>query len=363
MIGQVAVLGQGQLGWMLKTAGERLGMEVTLLDPNTPEQPAAQVLITAESEHWPDNAGTRALQAHPGWCNAAALALLPDRRQQKRLFDTLELPTSAWVEPTAESTVEALRSALGEDFFLKRARGGYDGKGQQRFGPTDASPLPDWSTDAIAEAAVGFDTEVSLVGARKADGTCVFYPLTENLHRSGTLTMSINRPAAHSQYQARAEAMLEAVMSELDYVGVMAMECFLVGDQLIINELAPRVHNSGHWTQAGASICQFELHWRALLGLPLPQPVLTGTTVMVNLLGVDHQPQWLSVPGARLYWYRKTLRPGRKMGHINLNHQDPAILSRWLRDLSLPDDYQASRDWALERLALVSAQAQTQEER
>jgi len=354
MTTQVAVLGHGQLGWMLRMAGERLGVQVTLLDPNQPDLPGENALITAESEHWPDNAGTRALQAHPGWRNAAAMTRLPDRRLQKRLFDALELPTATWVEPTGESRLEALRSTLGEDFFLKRARGGYDGKGQQRFGPGDASPLPDWRTEAIAEAAVGFDTEVSLVGARDAKGTCVFYPLTENLHRSGTLTVSINRPGAHAALQSQAESMLEAIMKELDYTGVMAMECFLVGDRLIINELAPRVHNSGHWTQAGASVCQFELHWRALLGLPLPQPVLTGTTVMVNLLGVAYRNQWLSVPGARLYWYRKELRPGRKMGHINLNHTDPAVLGRWVQALSLPEDYRASRDWALDRLALAS---------
>ncbi|MDT8429199.1 MAG: ATP-grasp domain-containing protein, partial [Pseudomonadales bacterium] len=229
-------------------------------------------------------------------------------------------------------------------------RGGYDGKGQQRFKVTQPHALPDWKSEAIAEAAIPFDTEVSLVGARGRQGQCVFYRLTENLHQNGVLVLSLSQAERFNAVQAQAEDMLTRLMTHLDYVGVMAMECFLVGDRLLINEIAPRVHNSGHWTQDGASLCQFELHLRALLDWPLPQPAQTGTSLMINLLGLPHPLSCLQVAGARLYWYGKSLYPGRKMGHINMTHDDPAQLADWLQALPLPEDYQASRNWALQRL-------------
>lgn len=346
----VAILGAGQLGWMLRRAGERIGATVHLLDPQSPEQPSPDALISVESEHWPDNPGTRQLRAHPGWQNAKTLDTLPNRIDQKTLLDELQLPTAPWCRPKEAKSAEDLHQTLGPDFLLKTARGGYDGRGQVRVKASEGTALPDWKTDAIAESAISFDTEVSLVGARGRDGRCVFYPLTENYHRQGVLTISLSQPERFTALQPAAEAMLTKLMTHLNYVGVMAMECFLVGDKLLINELAPRVHNSGHWTQEGATICQFELHLRALLGWPLPQPEVRGTTAMVNLLGLEHDLQWLAVAGARLYWYNKTHRPGRKMGHINLQHPGPQRIAQWLRQLPLPADYDVSRDWALARL-------------
>jgi 5-(carboxyamino)imidazole ribonucleotide synthase len=347
----IAILGRGQLGWMLRRAAIRIGATVRLLDPQSPEQPDKGTLISVESEHWPDNEGTRALRQHPGWLNAKALDTLPNRIQQKTLLDELQLPTAPWCRPKTTDSAEDLHATLGPDFLLKRARGGYDGRGQMRVKASEATALPDWKTEAIAESAIPFETEVSLVGARGRDGQCVFYPLTENYHRQGVLTVSLNQPERFTGLQAKAEAMLTKLMTHLDYVGVMAMECFLVGDQVLINELAPRVHNSGHWTQEGATICQFELHIRALLGWPMPQPQVRGTTAMVNLLGLEHQREWLAVPGARLYWYNKTYQPGRKMGHINLQHPEPSIVAQWLRMLPLPNDYDGSKEWALQRLS------------
>ncbi|HEY7884817.1 MAG TPA: ATP-grasp domain-containing protein [Cellvibrionaceae bacterium] len=347
----IAILGRGQLGWMLQRAGERIGAEIQLLDPQAPEMPTPDTLITVESEHWPDNEGTRALRQHAGWQNAKTLDTLPNRIDQKTLLDQLQLATAPWCRPQESDSAADLHATLGPDFLLKSARGGYDGRGQCRVKAHENTALPNWKTNAIAESAIAFDTEVSLVGARSRDGHCVFYHLTENLHTQGVLTFSINQPQRFAALQPTAEAMLGKLMTHLDYVGVMAMECFLVGDKLLINELAPRVHNSGHWTQQGASICQFEMHLRALLGWPMPQPDETGTTVMVNLLGMEHQPQWLAVPGASLYWYHKTCRPGRKMGHINLQHPQTEMVAKWLRELALPEDYQPMREWALQRLA------------
>ncbi len=193
---------------------------------------------------------------------------------------------------------------------------------------------------------------MSLVGARSADGAQVFYPLTHNFHQDGILRASVAFPTPDSGLQRQAETMLGAILHELDYVGVMAMECFIVGDRLLINELAPRVHNSGHWTQNGASISQFELHLRAILGLPLPAPVVSAPAVMVNVIGSDVNIDWLADPLVRLHWYEKEVRAGRKVGHLNLCHPDSAALSRSLQQLMtlLPADYENGIRWARHRL-------------
>ncbi|MEX9542689.1 ATP-grasp domain-containing protein, partial [Escherichia coli] len=161
----------------------------------------------------------------------------------------------------------------------------------------------------------------------------VFYPITHNLHQEGILRTSVAFPNANHSQQQQAQAMLSAVMNELDYVGVMAMECFVVGDKLLINELAPRVHNSGHWTQNGASISQFELHLRAILDLPMPSPTVFNPSVMVNLIGTELNQQWLSLPLVHLHWYDIDVRPVRKVGHLNLTHSCPTELADSLNSL------------------------------
>ncbi|VFS59905.1 N5-carboxyaminoimidazole ribonucleotide synthase [Leminorella grimontii] len=180
----------------------------------------------------------------------------------------------------------------------------------------------------------------------------MFYPLTHNLHQEGILRASVALPKPDARLQRQAETMLSAILNALDYVGVMAMECFIVGDSLLINELAPRVHNSGHWTQNGASISQFELHLRAVLDLPMPKPSVFSPSVMVNLIGTDVNPRWLSLPLVHLHWYDKEVRPGRKVGHLNLNHASVETLCDTLAHLKpmLDGDYHASIDWAIETL-------------
>ncbi len=220
--------------------------------------------------------------------------------------------------------------------------------------PGQEAELPaDAYGECIVEQGINFSGEVSLVGARGHDGRSVFYPLTHNLHEDGILRASVALPQPNPALQQQAEQMLAAILNELNYVGVMAMECFIVGDRLLINELAPRVHNSGHWTQNGASISQFELHLRAILGLPLPQPVVSTPSVMVNLIGTAVNEQWLSLPLVHLHWYEKEVRPGRKVGHLNLNDPSAADLRQALQALAplLPGEYQSGLAWAQQKLA------------
>lgn len=237
---------------------------------------------------------------------------------------------------------------------MKRRTGGYDGKGQHWLKQAEAGEIPhDWRNLAIAEQAINFDEEVSLVGVRTREGQCVFYPLTLNLHQDGILMASISPLTRLNHLQAQAEGMLSAIMHELEYVGVMAMECFRVGDKLLVNELAPRVHNSGHWTQAGTHMDQFQLHLRALCGIAIPQPQVNFQCVMVNLIGIDNDPRWLSLPNAELYWYNKEVRPGRKVGHLNLSVPNTSVLTDSIGALQtwMPSQYQAPLAWILAEFA------------
>ena len=347
---RAAILGNGQLGAMLEQAGKRIGVAIDLLDVDTGAVPAADIPISSEREHWPSNAFTVALQRHPTWLNSVAYQHLTDRRNQKALLDQLALPTAAWYVPTNE-TKTSVHERLGPDVFLKSATGGYDGRGQMRLRQTQPLAFPDWIEESIAESAVSFDAEVSLVAARSEDGQIVYYRLTENYHHRGILHISLSLENSYAHLQQRAENMMASIMQQLDYVGVMAIEFFVVGNDLLINEIAPRVHNSGHWTQAGASISQFELHVRAICGLPIVQPEQGNYSMMVNLIGLDYDNRWLTHSAAQLHWYGKSHRPGRKMGHLNFHHTSPDKLAVWLKKLDLPSDYDESRTWALTRLS------------
>ena len=349
----VAVLGNGQLGAMLQQAGQRIGVSVFPLDVEADLYPSSDVIVTAEREHWPVNPFTEALQKHPNWLNDDALFKLANRIRQKMLLDELGVATAPWTAPGNQTTQAELHASLGPDVFLKSAQGGYDGRGQKRLSSQHINPLPDWASQAIAEQAIKFDREVSVIGARNRQGQMCFYGLTENHHVNGVLAVSIHQPGRFDALQQQAENMLSTVMNALDYVGVMAMELFQVGDLLIVNEIAPRVHNSGHWTQIGASIDQFELHLRAVCDLPLPQPSQFGTSVMVNLLGMEWNPAWLAVGAGQMHWYDKSFRPGRKMGHVNFNHTDGHSIIPSLEQLPLVAMYEPAIDWA--KAILVSS--------
>ncbi len=296
----VCVLGNGQLGRMLRQAGEPLGIAVypVGIDAEPEAVPYQNSVITAEIERWPETALTRELATHSAFVNRDIFPRLADRLTQKQLLDQLGLATAPWQLLASAAEWPQVFAALGELAIVKRRVGGYDGRGQWRLRPGQEAELPaDAYGECIVEQGIHFSGEVSLVGARGHNGRSVFYPLTHNLHEDGILRTSVALPQPNPALQQQAEQMLAAILNELNYVGVMAMECFIVGDRLLINELAPRVHNSGHWTQNGASISQFELHLRAILGLPLPQPVVSTPSVMVNLIGTAVNEQWLRRQG------------------------------------------------------------------
>lgn len=349
------VLGAGQLGAMLKHAGMPLALDVRPVDINESSAPAVQAddLVTAEREQWPDTLVTHTLAQHPHFVNKPVFGRLADRKTQKELIDSLGLATAPWRNVANDINANELRNQLGERVLLKRRTGGYDGKGQYWIRTQDDEVPADWQGQAIAEQGIPFDEEVSLVGVRNRAGQCVFYPVTLNLHLNGILYASVAPLARLQPLQAQAETMLSKLLNELNYVGVMAMECFRVGDQLMINELAPRVHNSGHWTQAGASISQFEYHLRAVADMAIPKAQILGQNVMINLIGTDYNPNWLNLPVAQTYWYGKEVLPGRKVGHINLVSKDVQDLRATLQQLKylLPEQfYKEAIEWSLNAL-------------
>lgn len=346
----VYVLGDGQLGNMLLEAGRRIGVDVTLMSIDDDASVPDAVTITAEREHWQPSGFISKIIGHPGWLNSQTFVDIPDRRRQKALLDSLDLPTSPWCTTTNETSIAELVDCLGGKFLLKSARDGYDGKGQWRYSGENNATLPEWRDNAIAESFIAFDTEVSLVGARNKHGQFAFYDLTENFHADGILQISVKTENTFESYQKEAERYLSKLMDELDYVGVMAAEFFLSADGLLINEIAPRVHNSGHWTQAGASVSQFELHLRAICDLPLPKIDQSGSSMMINLIGLPLAQEWFSSEGARIHWYGKEVRSGRKLGHVNFHHSDPKILLAWLEQLPLGTWYQKNTALAKQRL-------------
>ncbi len=348
----VCVLGNGQLGRMLRQAGEPLGITVwpVGLEAEPDSLPIADSVITAEIERWPETPLTRELATHPAFVNRDIFPLLADRLTQKQLLDELRLPTAPWQLLTDAARWPEVFSKLGELAIVKRRTGGYDGRGQWRLRQEETATLPqECYGECIVEQGIVFSGELSLVGARTQGGQKVFYPLTHNLHQDGILRTSVALPAACvNPHQQQAEQMLSAIMDQLNYVGVMAMECFVVPEGLLINELAPRVHNSGHWTQNGASISQFELHLRAILNLPVPVPSVITSSAMINLIGTEIDLAWLSQSLVHLHWYDKAVHPGRKVGHINLTHTSCRALCQSLREMVtlLPAEYATGIDWA-----------------
>lgn len=352
----VYVLGNGQLGRMLRYAGAPLDIQVEPLAFNAPvfDLPKDAV-ITAEIERWEKTPLTELLGSHPNFVNQPIFGLLADRLTQKSLLDELGLSTSPWSLLENKEQWQEVFQNIGEKVVVKRRTGGYDGRGQWIITKENQSEITDdLFGEVIAEKFIPFNYEVSIVGARFKNGEKHFYPVTHNLQQNGILRYSVMDTTfpQQSTQQVQAEEMLGKIMDRLNYVGVMAMECFVVSDKLLINELAPRVHNSGHWTQLGCSISQFELHLRALLDLPTPNLETFAPSVMVNLIGTDHHPQWLNIPFAQLHWYGKEVRPGRKVGHINLSHPDKSVIVQQLEKLrhTLPGDYQSGLDWTLAKL-------------
>lgn len=349
----IYVLGNGQLGRMLRYAGAPLDIHVEPLAFNAPVFGLNEdSIITAEIERWEETPLTTLLGNHDKFVNKNVFSTTADRFTQKSLLDQLELPTSPWCLLESAVQFSQVFHSIGEKVVIKRRTGGYDGRGQWIITAENQEVITnDLFGEVIAEKFIPFEGEVSIVGARFRNGETRFYPVTHNLQQQGILRYSV-ADGSNAHLQSQAEAMLSKVMQHLDYVGVMAMECFVIEGKLLINELAPRVHNSGHWTQLGCSVSQFELHLRALLDLPTPQLHTFAPCVMVNLIGTEHNPNWLNTPFSQVHWYGKEVRLGRKVGHINLSHPDKNILISQLQKLAgeLPEDYQSGLIWAIEKL-------------
>lgn len=342
---KVWVIGKGQLGEMLTHAGVPLGINVKAIDITDDSAQKLTVLendiVTAEREEWPSNKLSLSLSQHTNFINGDVFSLLADRKTQKELLDRLSIPTSPWCPVKKSTTSSQLHQLLGDRILLKRRTGGYDGKGQYWL-ENDRKLPNDWLEKSIAEKTIYFDEEISLVGARDHNKHCHFYPLALNRHQNGILMASIAPLKRLDPLQTLAESYLSKIMDRLNYVGVMAMECFRIGNTLIINELAPRVHNSGHWTQMGCYINQFELHLRALCHLPIPPLNIIQPTIMINLIGIELNNEWLSLADTQLFWYNKSVRKGRKLGHLTV---PIASMSTARFEQLLPSQYQETLNW------------------
>jgi 5-(carboxyamino)imidazole ribonucleotide synthase len=252
---------------------------------------------------------------HP---NPGSFATLQDRLEEKRLLDELGIPTAAYLHgETAAASAEQLSLPV----VVKSCRGGYDGKNQWVLRSPQAVATFDSSAHRdrqIIEKWVPFDREVSIVSVRDANGDIGHYPMSENVHEEGILWYSIAPvPDFSEDMLTTAQGYISKVMHALEYVGVMAIEFFVTGKELLVNEIAPRVHNSGHWTQSGSKTSQFENHLRAITGLPLGSTENHSVSGMMNLIGTGVPPREALSSLSTLHWYDKAARPGRKLGHVN----------------------------------------------
>ncbi len=341
---RLGVLGGGQLGRMLALAGYPLGLRFRFLDP-APEAPVEELaelvvgrfddldvlarfpdgldVVTYEFENVPVEAAqhlARRVPVHPA---IRALEVSQDRLAEKTLFAKLGLTPAPFAAVDSLAELEQAVEGIGLPAVLKTRRLGYDGKGQFVLRVADdvrAAWRSLGGVPLILEGFVAFERELSQLGVRGRDGTVALYPLVENHHEDGILRLSL-APAADvtKNLQRQAAEAARRVLEHLDYVGVLAIEFFQKGQTLIANEMAPRVHNSGHWTIEGARTSQFENHLRAVVGWPLGPTEAVAHSAMLNLIGTLPDPaRVLAVPGAHLHLYGKKPRPGRKLGHATV---------------------------------------------
>lgn len=340
----IGILGGGQLGRMLSVAASRLGYRCHIYEPGA--APAGEVackvttapyedeaalrgfaasvdVITYEFENVPTSALDLLESLKPIRPNRRALAISQDRISEKAFLNDLGLQTAPWVAVNSEADLSAAAGSLGLPAILKTTRLGYDGKGQVKLDATADIPAA-WAAmhnaACVLEGFVAFDREVSVIAARGLDGSVACFDPGENIHQGGILRTT-TVPARLNPGQ-RADAILLAarILNALDYVGVMGVELFVTAKGLLVNEIAPRVHNSGHWTQQGCAVDQFEQHIRAVTGLPLGDGNRYADVVMENLIGDDvlKVPDFLQARDTAVHLYGKgSPRPGRKMGHIN----------------------------------------------
>ncbi|MGB7848911.1 MAG: 5-(carboxyamino)imidazole ribonucleotide synthase [Candidatus Acidiferrum sp.] len=341
----IGILGGGQLGYMLALAGYPLGLRFRFLDPS-PEAPVGRIahrvtaeytdkqalekfahgleLVTYEFENVPVQAARFLAGRVPVFPPPAALEEAQDRLREKKLFQRLGIPMTEFAEIAKEEEFNLAVKQVGLPAVLKTCRMGYDGKGQLLLRTHEdvekaLGELPT-TMPLVLEKFVPFTREVSILGVRSRSGEIAFYPLVENHHRDGILRLSLApAPRLSGSLQQSAEEAARKVLETLDYAGVICLEFFELEGKLLANEMAPRVHNSGHWTIEGAVTSQFENHLRAVLGLPLGSTLAVGYSTMVNLIGeLPEAEQVLQVENAHLHLYGKTPRARRKLGHVTV---------------------------------------------
>jgi 5-(carboxyamino)imidazole ribonucleotide synthase len=349
---RIGILGAGQLALMLAEAARNL--DVDILCAGRPGDCASQVapVIAVDLE---DPAGVRAfavqvdavtiesenieaavlsdLNLYP---NAQAIAIAQDRLLEKDFLREQGIATAPYAAVDSLRDLHNALDTIGAPSILKTRRLGYDGRGQVRLTHIDeasAACAHTGGAPCILEGMIHFDREVSLIAARNRRGDIAFYPLTENIHRDGILRTSI-APFDNPSLQSKAELYLRTVLEALDYIGVLAVEFFVQGDTLIANEMAPRVHNSGHWTIEGSDTSQFENCLRAILDLDLGS-TLSRPTIMLNCIGaMPPQSETAAFPMLFRHDYGKVPRPGRKVGHLTFPASNAADISEWQQRLS-----------------------------
>ena len=343
----LGILGGGQLGRMLSAAAARLGFDVAILDPD-PDAPAGRVsghtivaayddpqglaaladtacVVTYEFENVPAQAVARlvemGVEVAPG---SKALAVAQDRLEEKLFLNAHGAATVAFEAADTPHGAVAAVEKIGAPVLMKTRREGYDGKGQRwvEYAADAASAFAELgSVPVIVEAAADFVRELSVIAARGRDGATAVYPLAENHHEGGILRRSIAPARVSPALADQAERIAARVLAGLDYVGVIGIELFEIGDgRLLVNEFAPRVHNTGHWTMDGCEVDQFEQHIRAIAGWPLGPTAAVARVEMLNLLGeeADDWARYAAESETRIHLYGKRgAKPGRKMGHVN----------------------------------------------
>jgi 5-(carboxyamino)imidazole ribonucleotide synthase len=353
----IGILGGGQLGRMLAMAAARLGFKCHVLCPE-PASPAFEVvrrvteadytdkaaldrfaddvdIITYEFENVPAETAAFLSARRPVLPDPNVLAITQDRLAEKKFVASLGIATAPYAAAASEAELEQALSSIGRPAVLKTRRFGYDGKGQARLrAGEDAAAV--WHAlggqASIVEAEIAFEREISMVAARGHDGRIECFDVAENEHKNRILKVSRVPAAVVESVAAEARRIASHIAEAFGYVGVLAVEMFVVADGggggghgVMVNEIAPRVHNSGHWTLDGCSVSQFEQHIRAVAGWPLAVPLRHGRAEMVNLIGeeVAEFRKWLDVPGASVHLYGKqAVRPGRKMGHVTRVFRD-----------------------------------------
>lgn len=355
----IGILGGGQLGYMLALAGYPLGFHFRFLDPS-PEAPVGRIanrvtsdyqdeqalqkfshgleVVTYEFENVPVTAAKFLADRVPVYPPAIALEEAQDRLREKNLFRKLGIPTTEFAPVLKHRDLDGAIQQVGLPAVLKTCRMGYDGKGQwmsRTAADVEKARLELPNAPLIVEKFVPFQRELSILGVRGRNGEIAFYPLIENHHRGGILRLSLApAPNLSANLQNEAERAARAVLETLGYAGVLCIEFFEMDGKLLANEMAPRVHNSGHWSIEGAVTSQFENHLRAIMDYPLGSTSAIGASALINLIGeLPDTTDVLRIPNTHLHLYGKEPRAGRKLGHITIRSDRPEKLQERLAAL------------------------------